>query len=330
MREKMNNIYPLYIESIRNDKINYVGSQALTLSFIYEALHLYESEIINKNIDNKIKERLVNLSLNNINVHTQVLKLLSKSLNYVLNWGGVSKIILLPNRISKFFQVNESRMIDKISTVGLLGWVAFTIDDQIRDKDTEIKADWVSIPVSNILKNRMYQLINGLSLDRDILTKVYNIISEMESVNKLEEDVKPIDFKKMEHTIKSMGLAIPTILLFNKVGNKSKFNTEDLLIKYFRYYISARQISDDLTDWREDLKLNKNTFVTNLVLKRKIVNDTDFSEILPLIAKRIIDDCENAINYSNNIFLKSNNPLSDLANEYIYVTRKELIQGILK
>lgn len=163
-------------------------------------------------------DQLVKIALEDIVLQSHNLKLVKDSLNFVLSWARVKKIILLPNELAEFENTIDPHILNKITAIGLLGWSAFTIDDHIRDFDTEIKAGWISNPISNILKNRMYQLINEIIPSKKTSQQVFKIINEMESINKMEEDKVLLDFKKMQHSHKSMGLIIPTLLLFDKTN----------------------------------------------------------------------------------------------------------------
>lgn len=280
----------------------------------------------NNNTYKVADEQLVRIALEDIVTQPRNLKLIKDSLEFVLSWAGVKRIILLPQQLAGFENKIDPKVLDMITVIGLLGWSAFTIDDHIRDFDSKIKAGWISNPISNILKNRMYQFISEVIPTKKISQQVFSIIAEMESVNKMEEDKLLLDFKKMQHSHKSMGLIIPTLLLFDKTNRTA--SDQKNLFKFFEYFISARQISDDLTDLKEDQETGKRTYVTEIIRKKKINNIGNSFFIS--ITRKILSDCKKAKNISNKIYKAKPNLLQDLVCDYEIAVKKDLELNFLK
>ena len=167
----------------------------------------------------------------------------------------------------------------------------------------------------------MYQLITEISNYKTRLL-VYKIITEMEAYSALEETEIKLNYKKMEHSMKSLGVAVPTVLLMADDRKNSQ------ILSSFKHYVSARQISDDATDWKEDLKKGKSTCITTKFSSRKKRKSFE-KDFFPKITNQIKKECYKSIGLSLKIFSDTENPLANLSYEYIRAARRELAQKVI-
>jgi hypothetical protein len=80
------------------------------------------------------------------------------------------------------------------------------------------------------------------------------------------ENIKPIG--KNLQSSKSIGHCIGPICIFAHIARR--WNKADLsnLIEFYRYYLSVKQLSDDVHDWQEDISANRKTFVTEIISRK--------------------------------------------------------------
>jgi hypothetical protein len=219
-----------------------------------------------------------------------------------LAFSNISKILELPYRgyislTDKSFANDRSasKMEVAICTaIGLAGWTAWTAADNIRDGGKGGKSPSNSIGyddhnhgddlyVFSILRPIIQDLIESLSLSSHHMSRIIQIISTMEYANAEHCALGIREWSSW----KSMGAAIPFLGLMMKIGATEE--DIDHCQSFFYYFISARQLSDDALDWREDIGGCKDSNSGNKVINK--VNDT-------LVTKWMERDFQRRIKYA--------------------------------
>lgn len=152
-------------------------------------------------------------------------------------------------------ELNESSLI-VCTAIGLAGWAAWTAADRIRDGENTIggnKSDGDDLYIFATLRPIIDELVHKLSLSDEHRNHITHIIGMMEYANARHFSLGI----RMKSSWKSMGAAVPLMALMIKAGSPDK--NIALCEDFFRYFILARQLSDDAIDWKEDVGRVGNT-----------------------------------------------------------------------
>jgi hypothetical protein len=178
--------------------------------------------------------------------------------------------------------------------IGLAGWAAWTAADRIRDGENNLsgKNDGGNIHdlyIFSILRPIIDELIDKLSLPDVHMNHIKRIIGTMEYAN-AGHCVLNI---REQSSSKSMGAAIPLLVLMMRVGASHK--DISLCEDFFRYFILARQLSDDALDWKED------SGITNATLIVKLLEDVFEEKVKYEVAAEILKRSRQAIEKARGI-----------------------------
>jgi hypothetical protein len=264
--------YPLYIES-NKEIIVYNGAPALTAAFILETLTLWDkrqnntgqlisgkqkiySQELHEEIITSVKKRLALFPEKTIQTTRLLLtKMLAKDLEH--------QITLLPYFFSQSLHSNQPESKSLLQTLGeinLYGWFAYTVYDNILDKDSGPEL----LPVANICLREL------ISIYKEVLTPDSFILFQekmdlMEQANAWENIYCQISQERII-TEKNI-LQYPENLLSDKsiphafgpitilLSLKYKINSKEVqhTLSFFKNYLTSRQLNDDAHDWQEDL-----------------------------------------------------------------------------
>ena len=195
---------------------------------------------------------------------------LSGTIQKILSSKSCCEIIFLP------FLLYESKIISKenltdLCMANISGWVAYAIFDDILDG----QKDASMLPLAqklirtthctyfSVLQNENDKLIIKKILDCGdsayYLEKKFCHFAVINNQINLKE-FSP--YKKLETVRqKSIGCSAAVII----VSMLSAGNSTEIL-KFFKYFLSAKQLSDDACDWFEDLKNGLETAASSAVL----------------------------------------------------------------
>ena len=224
---------------------------------------------------------------------------LKKSETYkIIIWNPIWVNNQLKNKI------NDDVFLTKLSVLNVLGWIAYTIYDDVIDDDKN--NEW--IPVANMVSRLMNSLFVQLLNKIEFLDEFEKIMIDLEEANLWElkncRNIKKIpNFDKVEkYSNKSLGHAITAIAILYK-NNENKNNIRNL-INFYKYYLAGRQMNDDAHDWFDDLKNGRINSASALLIKKypKIVDENKlkmlfWKDFFDDYAKKIIDYCGMANKY---------------------------------
>jgi hypothetical protein len=178
------------------------------------------------------------------------------------------EILLLPY-FFKLFLGNLGTKISpdiiyKLGTASLWLWLSVAIDDDLLDNQTSIK----NLPLANWAEREFVMAVTStktspeyLRLFRKIMNHHnYSQVWEMKYA-RYQENTIPLSAKIYSRSSvlsrKSLSHAIIPLYLLDQM--KAKQSDSKNIKLFFTYYLSARQLHDDLSDFEEDLENNRIT-----------------------------------------------------------------------
>lgn len=285
--------YPFVIEKVEKNAVSYSGSPALTCAFIIEALtnvkqflEKHNPKLMQINKDGlSICDKIIDKFKASFSDSEESLKLMADK-KLIQMSGSIKKnlITLLPfyfnQSLDKKYEkkISEKCIVD-LGLANLYGWIAYTIYDNILDKEGD--NEYVSL--ANFCLQQLTEIYANISAKEPAIASTFKeTLKRIDNANAWESQNCHFEIKNGAFSIpqklpnyldygilaeKSMGHAlgpISTLLLlgFNKRTLEYK-NT----VSFFRNFIIAKQIDDDAHDWKDDLKFGRVNSVGQLVLK---------------------------------------------------------------
>lgn len=212
-------------------------------------------------------------------------------------------------------------------------WEALNIYDDILDGSSDAK----ELPLANTYFRNFLEIYYRLGLSDSFYRIFNNILRDLDDANdkefaqsKLEINDGLINYPKKlpkfdnlkDLSKKSLALGIgPLAILYLINKPKSSFKVSGL-INFFSCALAAKQLSDDVKDWLEDLKNGAITYPNSLILNKAKENHIVlnlkkkpeilyllFSQVAPRIGQDINALCFLARREAKKIKLAQNNPL---------------------
>jgi len=161
----------------------------------------------------------------------------------------------------------------QLGAANVLCWLAYMAYDHIMDGD----ADATLLPLANIAQRASLKMYVDACLDERISRKVESIFDRMDKANAWELATTRIDPRqdRLEHTTlpvytdldqlaeRSLGHIVgPLILTHRYLGPSAVEEIENGLVRY----LVARQLNDDVHDWKEDAQAGMLTYVVSCLL----------------------------------------------------------------
>ncbi len=311
-----------YVDKLK--QTNFIGTESISTAFILEALTLY----INQKL--KFKDPLF-LEINEFKKETVFRlekvfekhpdKLKKEILTFIKNLASSSEsemIIATPlivlNSIDTELKIKITKdFIVKLGQINLLGWCAYTIYDDIMDSDSSGKM----IPMANIICREMESILGSLPINKE--TGFFNfskfLLQKMEISNWFEQNylclnssnntIDEFDYKKLAD--KSLGHALSSVAILCYLKQSVRSLEVRYLMNYFRYFIVAKQMNDDVHDWLEDLEKGQiNSASYGLIKFLEKNNKSIYKEIMNKENLKLIfwqnivpDYCNKIIYFSN-------------------------------
>ncbi len=226
----------------------------------------------------------------------QVREQISNICGRILNGKNQREIWLLPFWWNH--NVTSKKVVD-LSYANILGWAAYRIYDDCLDK-----ADMKSVrrlPIANLCIYEAFATFLNNSKDTDGSTKT--TLQLMESAIAREMTSKKADNLQEKSIAHSIG---PMII--SRAG-KNRPETNKTVLKFFKYYLTARQLGDDIRDRQDD----KNRGFRNLASGRSNAEVTHKMRNLTEKAAAVLRRME-----------KDSNIFKNEVREMLYRPKKEL------
>lgn len=182
-------------------------------------------------------------------------------------FGEISRInrvfvtSLSPNRQRN---IPAQKQIYNLDKANIYTWLAYSLYDQILDT-----TDNQALPVANILLRSAISIYRTAGVSEDL---IHTIFREVDDANSLELILRgkylknhilhPDDFEPIMAN-KSIAHCLGQIWIMYQ---HDKLNISNFLSGFYDY-CAARQLCDDLYDWRDDYRQGHHTYVTAYLIK---------------------------------------------------------------
>ncbi len=203
---------------------------------------------------------------------------------YIENYtreGKVRKIILLPQVAHTLFTgqyqqtKNHNTTVTRAIALGVVGWTIWTAIDRVRDREGGTRNDQLDdIDTFSYLRPLIDELLSKLCLSKINIEFLSRKIALMEYANSRSCQLSV----HKQSVYKSIGVSIPFLayLMNMRVHEEHLKDCE----RYFLHLIAAKQLSDDALDWKDDVKNEQHTPVTEWLRKSNQKNPGELYEKL--------------------------------------------------
>lgn len=308
--------YPFYTGvNPKRDKQFVAGSAALTTAFCLEALWMYQSTVTAKqNASQENKKQTTGIDTE-IRVQVekrfarfapQLQKRVRTLLHKTLDTDTGKQIPLLPflfaETIGSKGKTISSDFVMLLGIANLLGWMAYTIYDDFLDDEGKT----VFLPIAIICHRELTTIFTHLlpaengfefffqtTMDHLDAANMWEVSNTRITLRQGQLQCKNFqipdygDYTQLAQ--KSFGHALgPCAILFSVGYNQQSLEMQSL-IQFFKHYLIARQLSDDMHDWEQDLKTGYINAVGAILLRKqygqKIQENLSIKKVLPQLQK---------------------------------------------
>ena len=160
------------------------------------------------------------------------------------------------------------KLIAELGLANIFFWTAFIIYDDFWDEDE--KADPKILPIANLFARTYIDIFeNALPKNPEFRIFFHNLMDRLDEANHWETmhcrakiknnkfHIPPVipDYKNYERKFQpASGHILGCIAISIRIGYDLKHACTKNLISYFRNYLIAMQLNDDMHDWEEDLR----------------------------------------------------------------------------
>lgn len=254
-----------------NNRAYFSGSAALTTAFCLVALDRYKKlKSIKPSVDLRqrlIYKQIMRLTLQKSSQLGPPLKVpLKKYIGRLADQDLRQEISLLPyffyNSLGKIKAKVPEDLVVKLGTANIFGWLAYDLYDDIIDAESGSSV----LPIANWAHQQLTDIYHSLSLSPAFKGLFQRVLTEMAQAYYWEVincrfDPKDLQSLKIREgsgaTLKSLGHSLGPLAIFDYLGEKPEGVEMQKLIKFFRLYLSSKQLLDDAHDWEEDLRAGR-------------------------------------------------------------------------
>lgn len=278
------------LDPAKNGKTRYSGSRALTTAFVLEALQKYQTAAAEKHGKKdprtEIHQKVITQVREKFNNLDEPLKTLAgRALNLILANDKRGEIALIPYYFAKSLNkkpgaVKTEKLIE-LCAANLFGWIAYTIYDDFLDEEGEPK----DLSVANIALREVTKTYRGVA-GADFAKTAFDIMDRMDAANAWETSSCRARVKNGRIFIasvpdygnysrlaeRSMGHAVGPLGVLSLLGFDADSREEKAVSSFFKNYLIARQLDDDLHDWSDDLSRGQINAVGAYLLGKRIGN----------------------------------------------------------
>ena len=320
--------YGFCLDPARDGKSYYSGSSALTTSFCLEAIDKYSRSLEKKSIktqkiDSKSKSiyKKIILRVQNrfSNLTSEIKGQADSILTTILKMNDKNQITLLPYFFRSALRksaILSDKLLISLGAANTYGWIAYTIYDNFLDEEGDPK----TLSIANIALRELTIIFHDILPKSIEFKKLFSkILDELDGANTWEvthcrmriknektypSNIKIPKFGNYEKLAqKSLGHALGPLAILFFLGYKKDSLEVKSLLSFFKNYLIARQLNDDVHDWEKDLRNGHiNPVCAMLIEKFKIKNKKNkrnflFSEFIPIMQELfwheiIVDVCK--------------------------------------
>jgi hypothetical protein len=277
-----------------NGQPGYAGCEALTVAICLEALAglaivpgsepesapnhpTPDGEPIRRKITDLIESRLTRLP-------TFLREQAQPTYERVLRIDAKQPILLLPWQFRQALLPDPARPDDErivaLGAATLYGWMAYTLYDDFIDAE----GDPALLPLANVCLRELSAIFQGCMADIPAFTAMFHdVMDRLEAANAWEVQACRLKWKRGrlqfdpeslpdygDYSVladRSLGHALGPLAVVCAAGYDPADPAVTGLCRFFTHYLIARQLNDDLHDWRDDLASGVITVVVSRLLK---------------------------------------------------------------
>jgi hypothetical protein len=277
------------IDPQREGKTHYHGAAALTTALAIESLYTPEPKkqpLKSTQSEDKQADEIYQAVVEQARAYfgrldTDLRREALGFLERLLAGDKKREIVLLPYFfLSSFKQASalSKKSLASLGSANLYGWIAYTIYDDFLDDEGDPKL----LSVANVcLRASLTSFQEALPGHTDFQEKVLQTFDKIDAANTWE--VTHCRFASNSRSItigrmpaygrlsrlaeRSLGHTLPPIAVLAASGKEVFDPAVQAVESSLKHYIIARQLSDDLHDWEDDLRAGHITFVVRAILQ---------------------------------------------------------------
>lgn len=257
----------------------YAGSPALTTAFCLGAIaKFYRSsfDYHDNRIDDSDRREAISIVTQRFSQLPEPVKTLASNMaTNLLKIDAVQPIAGLPSLFTKCLKPRYRNQVSKktlarLGAANFFGWIAYTIYDDFIDEE----GDPVLVGVANICLREVVKIFGDIDFGKN--KKSFEVIFQ-EIMDRLDNanswEAKSRALRKIPQfgdlsvlADRSLGHALgplATLHMFSRIDEP----TIQAIKKFFKHYLIARQLSDDMHDWQEDLAKGHISAVGAIILQ---------------------------------------------------------------
>jgi hypothetical protein len=293
------------VDPAQNGQCFYGGSSTLTTAFVVEALQHSLTKQARKQPSHSQKNKTVPLFLSQAREDLRILPKLQRTyaieaVSSVLKSKNGSDVALLPEYFHKSLATAspvDPLLLRRLGLANIYGWAGYTLLDDIIDNERDAKL----LPTAHLLTRHSLHLFLQ-SGDEHFNKAIYTIFDEMDDANTWEVHCAHFSISQGNITIaaiprygtldtlaaRSAGHTLPVIGVLAAGGIPPEDSRSHMVQSALRYYIAARQLNDDVHDWKDDLKAGRITYVVATLLKDCVIQPGTYplETLIPLLEKQ--------------------------------------------
>ncbi|MEK7183074.1 MAG: hypothetical protein AAB776_00385 [Patescibacteria group bacterium] len=195
----------------------------------------------------------------------------------------------------------SAEVLQNLSVGHLLGWVAYTLYDDIIDDDGTPALS----SIANIAARQMYRLFRDLNLDDDFQRFFHARLDGMDEANATEllharfplERLPDYSDNKSLYG-RSGGVMLSSVAVLRLAGYPQTAPEIAGVTTFFEHYLAAKQLNDDAHDWQKDLTNGHATSVVTKILASygQAYNPSDLQKLQKIFWHEVIVDVCRDIN----------------------------------
>ncbi len=310
-------IYPFVIETNKGGVKEYSGSLSLQIALALQIINDYSNDTPKEQEDSSLQPFLFELESRmaaRLKGNPDIKDLFTERSERITKKPDGKEIILISLILANSLPEEKKEKIDSeflisLAVISLCGWIAYSIYDDFLDDE----GNPLYLPLANFCLREIATTLRGNTTD-EFFELSCKILDSMDSANLWEIQnarFDPSDISKVSSEIygnydmlsdRSMGHAIGPILVLSKLGFKADSSEVLSLISFFKNYIIARQLNDDLRDCLQDFKAGNLTPAVSVlldVIRNNSIDPHDDTEINKVVWNDVLPIISNlSLRYS--------------------------------
>jgi len=185
----------------------------------------------------------------------------------LLNENNATFAILLPFLFHACLSPQEKKrisleLLQQLGYANLCGWISMTIFDHAMDREP---LAFNNIPEALTCYQKTLEIYHRTySSKKEWMSFFQNHLHEQTLFYSQELDSTSI-FEPKDAAKKSLPIALAVFIQLFLLDEKPSGSRFKYIHNFFLYFFAAKQLSDDIVDWKEDLEMHRNTPVTQLL-----------------------------------------------------------------